>query len=41
MLCSYRWGDMRGYDLCLNTSYLEIKKVIPSVAEYTKQWFAK
>lgn len=41
LLCSYRWGDMRGYDLCLNTSYLEIKKIIPSVAQYATEWFAK
>lgn len=41
LLCSYRWGDMRGYDLCLNTSYLEIKKIIPSVAQYAEEWFAK
>lgn len=40
LLCSYRWGDMRGYDLCLNTSYLEIKKIIPSVAQYATEWFA-
>jgi cytidylate kinase len=40
-LCPYRWGDMRGYDLCLNTSYLEIKKIIPSVAQYATQWFGK
>lgn len=41
LLCSYRWGDMRGYDLCINTSYLEIKKMIPAVAQYTKEWFEK
>ena len=40
-LSSYRWGDMRGYDLCINTSYLEIKRIIPSVAQYATQWFAK
>lgn len=41
LLSTYGWGDMRGYDLCLNTSYLEIKKIIPAVAQYTKEWFAK
>lgn len=41
LLCSYRWGDMRGYDLCLNTSYLEIRKIIPSVEQYAKAWFVK
>lgn len=29
ILSTYRWGDMRGYDLCLNTSYLEVRKLIP------------
>lgn len=41
LLSAYRWNDMRGYDLCLNTSYLEIKKIIPSVAQYAKEWFAE
>lgn len=41
LLCSYRWGDMRGYDLCLNTSYLDIKKLIPAVSQYVTEWFAK
>lgn len=40
-LCTYRWGNMRGYDLCLNTSYLEIKKMIPAIAQYANEWFAK
>ena len=41
LLCSYRWGNMRGYELCLNASYLEIKKIIHSVAQYAADWFAK
>lgn len=41
ILSAYRWGDMRGYDLCLNTSYLEVKKLIPSVAQYAAEWFLK
>lgn len=41
LLSAYRWGDMRGYDLCLNTSYLEIKKIIPSIAQYAREWFAR
>lgn len=41
ILCAYRWGDMCGYDLCLNTSYMEIKKMIPAVAQYANAWFAK
>lgn len=41
LLSAYRWGDMQGYDLCLNTSYLEIKKIIPSIAQYAREWFAR
>lgn len=41
LLSPYRWGDMRGYDLCLNTSHLEIRKMIPAVAQYATEWFAK
>ena len=36
-----RWGDKRGYDLCLNTTGLEIKSVIPALAEFAKAWFDK
>lgn len=36
-----RWGDKRGYDLCINTTGLEIKSVIPAIAEFAKAWFEK
>lgn len=39
MLSTYEWGDMRGYDLCLNTSSVNIKGMIPSLSEYCKKWF--
>ena len=34
IISEYKWGDKEGYDLCVNTTGLEIKKVIPALAEY-------
>lgn len=39
LLCPYPWGDVRGYDLCINTSGVSIKKMIPSICAYAKTWF--
>lgn len=39
LLCPYPWGDVRGYDLCINTSSVEIKDIIPSICAYAKKWF--
>lgn len=36
-----RWGDKEGYDLCINTTNLQIKSVIPSLADYVKDWFER
>ncbi len=33
------WGIKEQYHLCINTTGLEIKKMIPSIAEYTRRWF--
>lgn len=41
LLCPYPWGDVRGYDLCINTSDLEIKEMIPSICAYAKKWFKR
>lgn len=35
------WGDKRNYHLCINTSGLEIKKVIPSISSYVEEWFRR
>lgn len=40
MLCSYDWSDVRGYDLCINTSYRRIKDLIPALGMYAEAWFA-
>ena len=36
IISEYRWGDKESYDLCINTTDLEIKKVIPALAEYVR-----
>lgn len=41
MVATYPWGDRRGYQLCIDTTGLEIKSIIPSLADYAKTWFAK
>ena len=30
----HRWGDKAGYDLMLNTTNINIKAIIPALAEY-------
>ena len=35
-----RWGDRRQYHLCVNTTEMEIKKIVPVLAEYIQLWFA-
>ena len=32
------WGDRLSYDLGVNTSGINIKKIVPAVAEYYKNW---
>lgn len=41
LLCPYPWGDVRGYDLCINTSGVEIKEMIPSICAYAAKWFER
>ncbi len=33
------WGKKEYYHLCINTTGLEIKKIVPYIAEYAKCWF--
>ncbi len=33
------WGDMNEYDLCVNTSGITIKDIVPSVYGYLVTWF--
>ena len=38
-LSDVSWGDKSAYDLCINTTNMEIKKIVPLVAEYARVWF--
>lgn len=38
---SAAWGDKSNYHLCINTTGVEIRKLIPSIAAYVKTWFEK
>ena len=39
IISNLEWGDKENYNLCINTSCLEIKNVISPLAEYIKNWF--
>ena len=34
-----KWGDKKGYHLCVDTSFVNIKEMTHYVAEYAKMWF--
>ncbi len=39
LLTDSAWGKKETYHLCINTSGLEIKAMIPGLLEYVKKWF--
>ena len=39
-ISSTSWGDIHGYDLCVNTSGLDIKSIIPQIAAFAEYWFS-
>ena len=39
ILSPYKWGDRRGYELCINTTAITIKDVVPSLSAYAEKWF--
>ena len=39
LIASTAWGDRRGYDLCVNTTNLNIKEITPLLVAYAEQWF--
>ena len=41
VIAEHPWGDRRGYELCVNTTDLEIEEIIPALAEYAGSWFRK
>ncbi len=40
LLSDIPWGDKRGYNMCVNTTNMEIKSLVPAVAEFARAWFA-
>ena len=38
IISSHAWGDKNAYHLCVNTTGVEIKTVVPAVAEYYRLW---
>lgn len=41
MISNSVWGDKRAYHLCINTTDLEIKALVPVIADYVDYWFGK
>ena len=41
LISSYGWGDMHSYNLCINTTGVEIKTVVPEIADFARTWFAE
>ena len=41
LFSSTHWGDKANYDLCINTSHVIIKEMVPSLAVYAERWFQK
>ena len=39
LLTDRKWGAPEGYDLCINTTNLEIKKIIPGLKDLALCWF--
>ena len=36
-----KWGQKEDYHLCINTSNIEIKEIIPAISSFAKCWFKK
>ena len=39
LFSSAKWGEKENYNLCINTSGLEVKSLVPSLKEYALCWF--
>ncbi len=40
-ISDYPWGDKRGYNLCVNTTDLDIKGIVPCIAQYVREYFSE
>ncbi|MCM1046260.1 MAG: cytidylate kinase-like family protein [Candidatus Gastranaerophilales bacterium] len=41
LLSNYCWGDRRAYELCVNTTGVEISEIVPPFAMLAKQYFER
>lgn len=41
MFSDTRWGSKEGYHLCVNTTGKQIKKLVPSLAQYARCWLGE
>ena len=41
LISNLEWGKKENYDLCINTSNIEIKDVILSLADYIREYFRR
>lgn len=39
LISNAEWGKKENYNLCINTSNVKIKSIIPALAEYIENWF--
>lgn len=39
LISNAEWGKKENYNLCINTSNIKIKSIIPALAEYIENWF--
>lgn len=39
IIAATSWGAKEGYHLCVNTTGIEIKQIIPQIAAYSEHWF--
>ena len=39
IISSLEWGDKKNYNLCINTSGIDIKTIISPLADYINTWF--
>lgn len=39
LISNLEWGNKRNYHLCINTTDVEIKNIIPALGDYIEEWF--
>ena len=39
VIANSEWGNKENYNLCINTTNIQIKNIIPSISKYIENWF--